>query len=299
MQPTYSGGRLHIAHMTTIGRPHPQLCAAVGPAGALAMVVISPQYVIGPLPSQAASVAGRRSGAGHRPKADRLRLQHFVRYPFVTPTPQHVTGYVESKQRGYSSYQYIVFAVHYITPKGEDYMYITIDPGHSGPIEPGACCGNLCECDVVLDISLSLAALLRTSGHEVILTRSTDIETDDLAFRAQLANDQPADVFVSIHVNAAENPAAKGTEVYCYPGSTRGAYLADCIRKQIIAFAGTVDRGTKEANFQVLRQTNAPAVLVECGFITNDSDRRTFDLLAGRAAYAAAIYKGLQEFLGE
>lgn len=176
-------------------------------------------------------------------------------------------------------------------------MYITIDPGHSGPYEPGACSGNLTEAEIVLSIGLSLAALLTAAGHDVALTRCTDIEDDGLSFRAAVANEQPADLFVSIHVNAAENPAAHGTEVYYYPGSTKGAYLADCIRKEIVAFAGTVDRGTKAANFQVLRQTNAPAVLVECGFITNDSDRRTFDLLAGRASYAAAIFRGLQEFI--
>jgi len=176
-------------------------------------------------------------------------------------------------------------------------MYITIDPGHSGPFEPGACFGNLLECDVVLDISLALAGLLRASGHDVLLTRTTHIDNDGLSFRAQMANQQPADLFISIHCNAFHKPEANGTEVFHYPGSVRGAYLADCIRKQIVSCIGTRDRGTKQEQFQVLRQTNAPAVLVECGFITNDCDRRTFDLPAGRAAYAVAIFRGLQDFV--
>lgn len=178
-------------------------------------------------------------------------------------------------------------------------MNICLDPGHSGPVEPGACSGNLTEAEIVLDVCKALASLLESAGHNVALTRSCDIDTDDLAFRARIANEQPADIFISVHCNASENPEARGTEVFHYPGSIRGAYLSDCIRRHIVASIGTTDRGTKVANFQVLRETNAPAVLVECGFITNDSDRRTFYLPAGRAAYAAAIFRGVQDFCGQ
>lgn len=172
-------------------------------------------------------------------------------------------------------------------------MNITIDPGHSGVFEPGACYGQLTEADIVLDISLALAGLLRCAGHTVTLTRTHDIDTDDLAFRAAIANTQPAELYISIHVNAHTTTAANGTEVYCYPGSVRGAYIADCIRKRIVSIVGNIDRGTKSANFQVLRQTNAPAILIECGFITNARDRETFSTLTGRTLYAAAIYIGL------
>lgn len=178
-------------------------------------------------------------------------------------------------------------------------MNITIDPGHSGPFEPGACAAGLTESEVVLTIALIAGDLLTAAGHNVLLTRTGNIETDDLAFRSDMANNQPADIFISIHINAADNPNASGTEVYHYPGSARGAYLADCIRKRIVASIGTTDRGTKEANFQVLRETNAPAVLVECGFITNDSDRGTFASPGGCANYATAIFRGVQDFCGQ
>lgn len=178
-------------------------------------------------------------------------------------------------------------------------MNICLDPGHSGPFEPGACAAGLTESEVVLTIALIAGDLMSAAGHNVLLTRTGNIQTDDLAFRARIANEQPADIFISVHCNASENPEAHGTEVYHYPGSAAGAFLADCIRKQIIAFSCTADRGTKAANFQVLRETNAPAVLVECGFITNDSDRRTFELLEGRSAYAAAIFRGVQDFSGQ
>lgn len=178
-------------------------------------------------------------------------------------------------------------------------MYITIDPGHSGPYEPGACAAGLTEAAIVLDISRTLAALLESAGHSVAMTRTGDIETDDLAFRADMANNQPADLFVSIHCNSAESAAAKGTEVYCFPGSIKGASLADCIRKRIVAAMDTVDRGTKEANFQVLRETDCPAVLVETAFLSSPSDRAKLASLAGRVAFAIAIYQGIQDFAGE
>lgn len=178
-------------------------------------------------------------------------------------------------------------------------MNITLDPGHSGPFEPGACAAGLTESEVVLTIGQALAGLLAAAGHNVLLTRTQSIETDGLAFRADLANQQPADLFVSIHCNSAESAAAQGTEVYHYPGSSQGAALADCIRRHIVASMGTTDRGTKAANFQVLRETNAPAVLVETGFISSSADRQLLASLAGRVAFAIAIYQGLQDFAGQ
>lgn len=175
-------------------------------------------------------------------------------------------------------------------------MYITIDPGHSGPFEPGACAENLTEAEVVLSIGQALAGLLSAAGHNVLLTRTQNIETDDLAFRADMANNQPADIFVSLHCNSAESAAAKGTEVYCFPGSIKGASLADCIRKRIVEAMDTVDRGTKEANFQVLRETDCPAVLVETAFLSSPDDRPKLASLAGRVGFAIAIYQGLQDF---
>ncbi|SDN29819.1 N-acetylmuramoyl-L-alanine amidase, partial [Dendrosporobacter quercicolus] len=105
-------------------------------------------------------------------------------------------------------------------------MKIVIDPGHSGPLEPGACAGGVRECDVVLAIAGLLAERLEDEGHAIWLTRTGDIATGDLGFRAALANAQGADVFVSIHANSAASPAAQGTEVYHYPGSSEGKRLA-------------------------------------------------------------------------
>ena len=151
-------------------------------------------------------------------------------------------------------------------------MKIVIDPGHSGPIEPGACAAGVRECDVVLAIAKLFAEHLEDDGHEVLLTRTGEIESDDLAFRAELANANGADVFISIHTNSVGNPGAHGTEVYHYPGSVPGKLLAACLQERLVAGLGTVNRGVKAANFQVLRETDCPAALVE---VVRLRDRRT------------------------
>ena len=175
-------------------------------------------------------------------------------------------------------------------------MKIVIDPGHSGPVEPGACAAGVRECDVVLAIAKLLAEQLYDEGHETLLTRTGDIATDGLAFRAELANANEADVFVSLHANSAESPAAHGTEVYHYPGSARGRRLATCLQSRLVAEMGTADRGVKEANFQVLRETDCPAALVEVAFISNEADRRLLTGYVGQLAAAVAVASGLADY---
>lgn len=175
-------------------------------------------------------------------------------------------------------------------------MKIVIDPGHSGPTEPGACMAGVQECDVVLSIAKLLADHLYEAGHEIWLTRTGDIDTDDLSFRAKMASDNEADVFFSIHANSAANLAAHGTETYYYPGSAEGQRLAECIQTRLIDALATVDRGVKEARFQVLRETNCPAVLVEVAFISNDTDRQALTAYACQLATALAIVAGIEDY---
>jgi len=178
-------------------------------------------------------------------------------------------------------------------------MKIVIDPGHSGPVEPGACAEGVQECDVVLAIAKLLPEQCCEQGYEFLLTRSGDIMTDDLSFRAEFANTNRADVFISIHTNSAESPVAHGTEVYHYPDSVNGEQLAACLQARLVEKLGTANRGVKEANFQVLRETDCPAVLVEVAFIANESDRQLLTSNAGQLAAAAAIASGLADYFSK
>ncbi len=178
-------------------------------------------------------------------------------------------------------------------------MKIVVDPGHSGTVEPGACAGSVRECDVVLVIAKLLAEQLYEQGHEVLLTRNGDIDTDALDFRAGLANSNQADLFVSIHANSAANQAARGTEVYHYPGSEEGQRLAGLIQARMVAELKTADRGVKKAHFQVLSETVCPAVLVEVAFISNEDDRRLLTAYACQLGTALAIVAGIEQYFLE
>lgn len=181
-------------------------------------------------------------------------------------------------------------------------MKICIDPGHGG-YDPGAVGPTgLKEKDVTLPVSLLLAQKLKAAGQAVKLTREGDAgdwdSDSDLWKRCQIANDYGADVFISIHANAAANPAGKGMEIYTTKGYTDSDPLAESIADAMIAaFPNLVFRADlsdgdkdKEANFYVLTRTAMPAVLVELAFISNPDEEymmRTDDFLR-RAAEAIA-----------
>lgn len=175
-------------------------------------------------------------------------------------------------------------------------MKICIDPGHSGSYEPGACAGGVTEASMNLAISKALGGTLLLLGYDVIYTRDDDIETDDLGSRAQLANAEGADLFVSIHCNSAESIDANGVEVYHYPDSSEGMLLASNIQGSLVVTTPLNDRGVKEADFAVLRLADMPAVLVECGFLSSAKDREFLVDEQKQTAIALGIAAGINRY---
>ena len=174
-------------------------------------------------------------------------------------------------------------------------MKIFLDAGHSsGGGDTGAEGFNLREQDITFGIVMLLAKKLSDVGFDIMVSREnagdvlgTNASTS-LAKRASLANTWGADLFISIHCNASTNNTANGTEVYTFNTSSKALPLAKKIQSKIVEILGTTDRGTKTANFAVLRETSMPAVLVETAFISNkeDSDK----LKTRQADFADAIF---------
>jgi len=174
-------------------------------------------------------------------------------------------------------------------------MKIFLDAGHSvGGGDTGAEGFNLKEQDITFGIVMLLAKKLSDVGFDIMVSRKnagdvlgTNASTS-LSKRASLANTWGADVFISIHCNASTNNTANGTEVYTFNTSSKALPLAKKIQSKIVEILGTTDRGTKTANFAVLRETSMPAVLVETAFISNkeDSDK----LKTRQADFADAIF---------
>lgn len=208
-------------------------------------------------------------------------------------------------------------------PRGGKYMpnlrTIVIDPGHGGK-DKGAISKTygLHEKNLTLDISLKLAKILRQKGYKVYLTRYGDkfIGLDE---RPAYANKVKADMFVSIHINAA-GASASGIETYAltpvgqnstnapaatpiskrkYAGNSAddwNALLAHYIQKDMVAKLSGVDRGMKRARFAVLQDAKMPAALVECGFISNSSDARKLASDKYRQNIANAIASGISRY---
>ena len=175
-------------------------------------------------------------------------------------------------------------------------MKIVLDPGHSGICEPGACAGGFREADIAWDIAWFARAELKLRGHSVLLTRCKQIEGDELDFRAEVANEWEADLFISLHCNSAPRVDAEGTETYYFPGSAKGKHLASCLQFCMTDAMLTEDRGIKEADFQVLRETVCPAALLECAFISNPVDREMLTDRLEQWRMGAAIAKAVATY---
>ena len=172
---------------------------------------------------------------------------------------------------------------------------IVIDPGHGGK-DPGAIAVNrLYEKEVNLDVAGMLSRELEISGHTVSMTRSTDrfVELDD---RVLFSNSRRADLFVSIHADAAPNRSAQGFTVYVARQASRESVAAaEAIRRRLSA-TGAQDRGVRRADFRVLKKTRSPAVLVELGFLSNAEEARRLARVDYRRQLTDAIREGIDDY---
>lgn len=180
-------------------------------------------------------------------------------------------------------------------------MLIFLDPGHGGKeqgvFDPGAVSGDLRECDLTLDICQRIKAKLEPYNVDVRLGPQAS-----LFDRIKVANELKADYFLSVHINAG---GGTGFESYTHPYAVpRTRALQDMIHSTVytgfLAGQGVVDRGKKQANFYVLRETKMPAVLLECLFIDKEEDAEKLkdaaflDGLANEIAYGLVVAFGLQ-----
>ena len=186
---------------------------------------------------------------------------------------------------------------------------VIIDAGHGG--EDGGAVGvtGLVEKDLNLDLAKRLAALLEERGYRVIMTRTEDVllydrNTDyhgrkkalDLAARQAVGDANPDAVFVSLHANTFSEAIYHGLQVWYSPNNPEAAVLAECIRACVTAQLQPENhRQSKPAgsNIYLLYHLGTPAVLVECGFLSNPTECRMLEDDAYRDALALALCKGI------
>ena len=173
---------------------------------------------------------------------------------------------------------------------------IAIDAGHGG-YDNGAMCRGRLEKDDNLNLALAVGEILAYSGMDVIFTRVDDTYISPLE-RAYMANEENADLFVSIHRNSSPTPNTySGVQTLIYEEGGLNQNIAKDINQELEE-VGFTDLGVDvRTELAVLRRTNMPALLVEVGFINSDSDNKLFDDKFNEIAYAIA--SGILEGLGE
>ena len=198
---------------------------------------------------------------------------------------------------------------------------IVLDPGHGGrdpgKQNPGL---GLNEKALTLDVVMRLKSRLEQAGYRVLITRSRDnyVELDD---RAAFANRNKADLFVSIHFNAADDKSVTGVETYCltpaYQYSTNDSKRSGADTKPVLGnrnddanilfayyvqqtmtrYLDTPDRGVRRARFAVLRELNCPGVLIESGFLSNTAEAKHLgDPVYREARIAKAVCEAIAQY---
>ena len=179
------------------------------------------------------------------------------------------------------------------TPPGP-FSRVVVDAGHGGH-DPGGIPQNIIqEKGVALDVASRLRTHLEAAGLRVVMTRSDDVFVT-LGERVRIANAERNAIFVSIHFNSALRLEARGVEAYY--GSAAGAPLANRIQQKLLTITVNPDvRPVKRATFWVLRETKCPAVLVECGFLTNAEDAADASKESFREQLATEIGAAVVEY---
>jgi len=188
---------------------------------------------------------------------------------------------------------------------------IVIDAGHGG-FDPGKVgISGVLEKDINLQIALKLRDYLEQSGAYVIMTRTEDVDLDgddnkkikkaDMINRTKKANDNEADILVSIHQNAFSQSNVKGGQVFYHDSSEEGKRLANHIQKAIKDYADKDNNRLAKHNgdYYVLRATSSPSVIVECGFLTNREEESKLMTDEYQEKIAWAVYIGIVEYFQE
>ena len=189
---------------------------------------------------------------------------------------------------------------------------VYLDAGHGG-YDPGASYFGISEKSLTLAIQSRVKAKLESEGYQVVTTRTSDTYVN-LTDRSRAVNASESDIFVSIHINASGSSAAQGIETYYYqpyaeyPSRINATYhanptrlsmsdtLANANQSSLINATGAQNQGVKRQTFAVLRETTAPAVLLELGFLSNPQEAARLNTAAYQETLANAIVAGIKSY---
>jgi N-acetylmuramoyl-L-alanine amidase len=179
---------------------------------------------------------------------------------------------------------------------------VVLDAGHGG-WDPGMVQGKTEEKHINLSITQKLQTFLEQGGATVIITRIDDTglgkgKKSDMQARRLVANTSHADIFVSIHQNSFQSESVHGAQVFFFNQSDNSQKLATHIQERLREFVDPSNKFLPKANdnYYVLKQTLMPAVLVECGFLTNYNEKTKLLSDDYQEKIAWSIYLGIIDY---
>ena len=184
-------------------------------------------------------------------------------------------------------------------------MLIGIDPGHGGrdsgavsPVRPEL--GDQLyteEADITLAISKKVQLVLWTAGIDVYMTRTNDVY-EDLLTRSSCINNMKCDLAVSIHINSVADASPDYIATFVQATGGQAEQLAIKVQGRLAQATGWEDAGVIVKNLHMTRETKMPAILVELGFLSNPGEERQLNEPAVQGKIAAAIAKGILDYIG-
>lgn len=198
-------------------------------------------------------------------------------------------------------FTYTVLSNKTVTTMYQNKKTVILDAGHGGA-DPGKVAGGIYEKDINLEITKQVKIELEALGYNVIMTREDDEmpknKQDEMYKRKTIANSSDGDIFVSIHQNSSGNSSAKGFQVYYFHKSEESKRLADTVYSKIKEEVNPSTKFTPigNNNYYVLRQTSMPAVLIECGFLTNSGERWLLTTKDYQKKMAKGIANGVDSY---
>lgn len=192
---------------------------------------------------------------------------------------------------------------------------VILDAGHGG-FDGGAVVDSVVEKDINLAIALDLRDMLELTGFEVIMTRTEDTalydidkergtvhsrKVSDIHNRFQIIEQNPDAVFVSIHQNKFEESSSHGAQIFYGRHNAESENLAILLQQRFVQLLQPENKRQQkkgESNIYLLYHAKTPAILIECGFLSNGEERRQLTTPAYQRQVAFTIYCGLLDYFG-
>ncbi len=211
-----------------------------------------------------------------------------------------------------AAFSYVKTEIIGVSTSPDSTRTVIIDAGHGGFDGGASAADGTVEKDINLFIAKKLCSILRFNGYNVIMTRDTDTGTEDdesasiakrkksdLSNRLQIMKQHPEAIFVSVHLNKFTTSAANGAQVF-YTKNYKQAYnLANSIQSSIKTLiqpenTRVVKQGTSST--YLLKNASVPAIIVECGFLSNKQELEKLKNDDYQSQIAFAIVVGIMDF---